>query len=283
MDAKPVVFEVEIPSFQSDVVERSKDVPVVLLFWTDQVAPAADTKRHLETLASQYQGKFALALSDVAKDPQLAQQLRVQGIPSIRVVVDGQIANQMEGPQGEGPLRELIDSLTMSGGDLLKAQLEQLLLAQDWDGAISVLKQALSDEPNNAAFKVEWADVLVFKGEMDEARKVLATISEDTPERDRPETRLALFEEAASIDAQDALSRVDADENDLGARYELAVTHAVACQYQDALEQCMAILRSDRGFREDIGRTTMIRIMALMAKNSDVAQKYRRLMFAFMH
>jgi putative thioredoxin len=81
MDAKPVVFEVEIPSFQSDVVERSKEVPVVLLFWTDQVAPAADIKRHLETLASQYQGKFALALNDVAKDPQLAQQLRVQGIP----------------------------------------------------------------------------------------------------------------------------------------------------------------------------------------------------------
>jgi putative thioredoxin len=198
-------------------------------------------------------------------------------------VVDGQIANQMEGPQDERSLRELIDSLTMSGGDVLKAQLEQYLLAQDWDGAISVLKQALADEPNNAEFKVEWADVLVFKGELDEARKVLATIAEDTPERDRPETRLALFEESASIDAHDALSRVDADEHDLGARYELAVTHAVAGLYQDALEQCMAILRSDRGFRDDIGRTTMIRIMALMGKNSDVSQKYRRLMFAFMH
>ena len=61
MDAKPTVFDVELPSFSTDVVERSKEVPVVLLFWTDEIPPAADTKRHLETLASQYQGKFALA------------------------------------------------------------------------------------------------------------------------------------------------------------------------------------------------------------------------------
>jgi len=110
----PSVFEVELQSFQADVVERSRQVPVVLLFWTDQVAPAAETKAALERLARQYQGKFALALSDIAKDQTLAQQLRVQGIPSIRVVRDGQLAEQVEGPQGENVLRQLIDRLTQS-------------------------------------------------------------------------------------------------------------------------------------------------------------------------
>lgn len=283
MDVSPTVFDVEIPSFQSDVVERSKEVPVILLFWTDQVAPAAETKHHLEALASQYGGKFALSLSDVAKDPQLAQQLRVQGIPSIRVVVDGQIADQIEGPQGEATLRELIDSLTMSGTERLKEELETYIAAQDWDAALGVLQQVLAAEPNNVAFKVEWADVLVRKGDIDDARTVLATIPEDTPERDRPSIRLELSQAAAAMDAKGALSRVEANGADLEARYEAAVTQAVAGHYAEALDQCMAILQADRDFRDDVGRTTMIRIMGLMGKNSEVAQQYRRRMFAYMH
>ena len=80
------VFDVSAQNFQTEVVERSKSVPVVLLFWAEQLPPAKDMRRVLETLAGQYQGKFVLALSDVARDQSLAQHLRVQGLPSIRVV-----------------------------------------------------------------------------------------------------------------------------------------------------------------------------------------------------
>ena len=283
MDARPTVFEVALQSFQGDVVDRSREVPVVLLFWSDQVPPAAETKRALESLASQYQGKFALALCDVATTPQLAQQLRVQGIPSIRVVLDGQIADQLDGPQGEAVLRELIESLTRSDSERLKDQLGQYIEARDWDGAVALLRAALEAEPHNAAFRVEWADVLARKGDLDDAGKVLATIAEDTPERERPATRLELAREAAPFDRPAALARIADDGDDLEARYQVAVTQAVDGNYVDALDQCMAILQTDRKFRDDAGRTTMIRIMATMGKGSDVAQRYRRRMFAFLH
>ncbi len=283
MDARPAVFEVALQSFQGDVVDRSREVPVILLFWSDQVPPAAETKRALESLASQYQGKFALALCDVATTPQLAQQLRVQGIPSIRVVLDGQIADQLDGPQGEAVLRELIEGLTLSDAERLKEQLGQYIELRDWDGAIALLRAALEAEPNNAAFRVEWADVLARKGDLDDAGKVLAIIAEDTPERERPATRLELAREAAPFDRQAARARIADDGDDLEARYQVAVTHAVDGNYVDALDQCMAILQTDRKFRDDAGRTTMIRIMATMGKGSDVAQRYRRRMFAFLH
>ena len=80
------VFDVTAKNFQADVVERSRQLPVVVLFWADQLPPAKDARRVLETLAAQYQGKFALALSDVSRDQSLAQSLRVQGLPSIRVI-----------------------------------------------------------------------------------------------------------------------------------------------------------------------------------------------------
>ena len=283
MDAQPTVFEVDLATFQGDVVARSQETPVILLFWAEQIAPAADAKRTLEALAKQYHGKFALGLCDVARIPQLAQQLRVQGVPSIRVIVDGQIADQLDGPQGEAVLRQLIDGLTVSDSDRLKALLEEHLAARDWQGALAVLEQALKAEPNNVGFKVEWADLLARKGDVEGATTVLATIPEDTPERERPVARLELAEEAADMNQRKALERVAANGADLDARYEAAVTQAVAGDHAEALDHCMEILRQDRKFRDDAGRTTMIKIMATMGKGSELAQRYRRRMFAFLH
>ena len=280
----PSIFEVELPSFQADVVERSRQIPVVLLFWTEQVAPAAETKAALERLARQYQGKFALALSDIAKDQTLAQQLRVQGIPSIRVVKDGQLAEQMEGPQGENVLRQLIDRLTRSPAEALRVQLNQHLEMEDYNGALAILKEAIAAEPNNTGFKVEWADVLLLKGDVDGGRTVLGTIPEDTEERERPATRLEILEEAAGMGSlRDALAETEANGEDLDARYRTAVLLASERRYEEALEEAMVILRRDRTYREDVGRLTMIRIMTLMGKGSDVAKRYRRRMFNFLH
>ncbi|MCS5566845.1 tetratricopeptide repeat protein [Gammaproteobacteria bacterium] len=284
MDANPTVFEIDPNTFQTDVVERSKQVPVILLFWTDQVAPAADTKRVLETLVAQYQGKFALGLSDVAKDQALAQQLRVQGIPSIRVVADGQITEQMEGPQGEAALRELVDKLTMSGSDLLRDQLAVHLASEDWDNALAILQQAIDEEPNNAGYKVEWADLLVRKGDLDGARTVVATIPEETPDRERPVTRLEIAEEAAGMgNREDVQVELDADPSDLDLRYRASILCAAGGQYEEALEHAMFILQTDREFQDDIGRATMVRIMSLLGKDADIAKRYRRRMFNFMH
>lgn len=280
----PHVFDIELSSFQADVAERSQQVPVVVLFWTDQVAPAAETKAALERLAGQYQGKFALALSDIAKDQTLAQQLRVQAVPSIRVIKDGQLVEQMEGPQGEEVLRRLIDSLTQSPADLLKNELAAHLEASNFDAALAVLQSAISQEPNNAGFKVEWADVLLLQGDLDGARTVLATIPEETPERERPAARLQLLEEAAGMgDLAEAQQAVQDDEADLQARYRCALLLAQERRYEEALDQAMVILQQDRGFREDGGRKTMVRIMSLMPKGSDVAKGFRRRMFNFLH
>ena len=282
--ATVAVFEIELASFQTEVVERSRQVPVVVLFWTAEVAPAAETKNVLERLAGQYQGKFALGLSDIAKDQTLAQQLRVQGIPSIRVIRDGQLVEQMDGPQGEGSLRQLIDALTESPADALRAQLAEHLAAEDFDGALAVLQQAIAAEPGNAGFKVEWADVLLLQADLEGARKVLAAIPEDTPERERPATRLEILEEAAGMgSAEQALAAVAADEADLDARHRAAVTLAAERRYAEALDHALAILQRDRTFREDAGRLTMIRVMALMGKGDEVAKRYRRRMFNFLY
>ena len=284
MDAKPTVFEIDPRSFQTDVVERSKEVPIVLLFWTQEVAPSVDTKTILEKLAGQYQGKFALGLSDIAGDQSLAQQLRIQGIPSIRVIVDGQLTEQMEGPQGEAAIKELLDKLTKSNADLVQDQLGAFLSEGNYDGALTVLQQALNEEPNNPGLKIEWADILILQGDLDGARTVIATISEDADGYERPTIRLEIAEEAAGMGSLDeAQVAVDSEPSNLEEQYRLSILLAQATRYEESLDHAMHILQADREFRDDIGRMTMIRVMTLLPKDSDVVKRYRRRMFNFMH
>lgn len=284
MDVQQSVFEVTRQSFPTEVIERSRSMPVVLLFWTDQIAPSVETRNTMERLVQQYQGKFSLGLSDVTQDQVIARELRIQAVPSIRVIVNGGVAEQMDGPQGESALRAMLDRLTMSSGEQLQASLDEVVEREDWDTAMAILQQALNDEPNNPKFKIEWADVLLHKGEPGEARKVLDTISEDEPERQRPATRLELHEEAAAMRPVHELAKaIEMSPEDLDSRYEIAVLLAVQRDYEQALEHLMFILQKDRKFRDDIGRETMVRIMSLMGKNSPIAKQYRRRMFNFMH
>ncbi len=284
MAEQSTVFEVSPQTFQADVIERSKQLPVLLLFWADQVAPSVETRDTLAQLTAQFQGKVLLGLVDVAQDQTLAQHLRVQGLPSIRVVKDGQLVDQVDGPQPEAALRSMVEQLTLSPSEMLKDQLALMIERGELDAAVQVLQQAVNEEPNNFAFRVELADVLVMKEALEDARTVLASIPEETEDRDRPANRLAFAEEAAGMgEAAELEAAVAADESDLESRYKLAVVLTANRAYQPALDQCMAILQQDRKFRDDIGRTTMIRIFTLLGKGSELATAYRRRMFNFMH
>ena len=277
-------FNVTPNSFQADVVERSASVPVVVLFWAEQSAPAAQAKRQLEQLVGQYGGKVLLGLVDVAADPTLAQHLRVQALPSVRVIDKGQIVHQLEGPQPEQALRSLFDQLTMSAADVIKAQLGQYLEQRDFTSALGFLQQAIAEEPNNASFRIELADVLVRQGELDEARKALDTVPAEAPERDRPATRLALAEEAATLPPPQQLADRLADAPDnVETLHQLAVAEAAAENFEAALESALKVLQIDRAYGDDIGRLTMIRIFTVLGKGNELANAYRRRMFNFMH
>ena len=277
-------IHVTVESFQTDVIDKSQSIPVVVLFWAEQIPLSVQGKALLEQLLTEYQGKFVLALSDVSIDQNLAQRLQVQGLPSIRVLHLGQMAEQIDGPADETQLRAILDGLTESAVDAIKGDLESMLASGDFASAIAVLQESIQEEPKNQSLRVELADALVRKGDLDDARTVLASIPEGTTELERPQNRLEFVEEVAAMDSLDALQQaISSTPDDLEIRYQLAIALIVAERYEDGLDSCMEILRGDREFREDIGRLTMIRVFNMLGKGNEIAGKYRRKMFNLMH
>ncbi|NCF43771.1 MAG: tetratricopeptide repeat protein, partial [Proteobacteria bacterium] len=198
-------IHVSMQNFQTDVVDASQHTPVVLLFWAEQVPPSVEVKNLCELVLAYYAGKAVLALSDVAQDQTLAPQLQVQGLPSIRIVHQGAIAEQIDGPVDEAQLRTIMDGLTQSSVEAMQGDLDQLIACGDFAGAASILQQSMHDEPNNQALRVELADVLIRKGDLDDARTVLGSVPQDTEGRSRPQNRLEFCEEAAAMDSEAAL------------------------------------------------------------------------------
>jgi putative thioredoxin len=279
-----IPVNVTVETFQTEVVDRSEALPVVVLFWAEQVPPSVQTKDQLEQMLNQYAGKFILALSDVAMDQNLAQRLQVPGLPCIRVVHKGQIVDQLDGPVEEQQLRSMLDQHTESMDGAIAVDLQQVLEGGDFATAAAMLQTAIEEEPNNQSLRVDLADVLVLKGDLEDARTVLASIKEDTADRQRPQTRLEFMEEAAAMPTLDELLLANAeDEANLERKYQLVVRHVVGEQYEQALLLSLDILKTDREFREDIGRLTMIRIFDVLGKGDELAGKYRRKMFNFMH
>jgi len=277
-------IHVTVESFQTDVIDKSQSMPVVVLFWAEQIPLSVQGRALLEQLLAEYQGKFVLALSDVAIDQNLAQRLQVQGLPSIRIIHLGQMAEQIDGPADETQLRTILDGLTESAADAIKGDLDSMLASGDFAGAAAVLQESIQEEPKNQTLRVELADVLVRKGDLDDARTVLASIPDGTADRERPQNRLEFVEEVAAMDTLEVLEQaIGNGPDDLETRYQLAIQLIVAERYEEGLDSCMEILRGDREFREDIGRLTMIRVFNMLGKGNEIAGKYRRKMFNLMH
>jgi len=288
VSATPAVFTANPQTFQADVIDRSKEVPVIVLFWAEQMPETLSMRQVLDTHVSSRGDKLSLALIDVAADQafaqSLAQSLAVQSVPSIRVIRDGQLFDQLDGPQPDDALIALCDRLTLSSADVLKEQLAGCLESGNFESALTLLQRAIEEEPANAEFRVELADILAIQGDFDGARKALSGIDESTPNIARPRARLEFAEKVEGLDEMEVLeAKVAENSGDLESQYGLSVRYVCANRLEDALEIALDILCADRKFRDDIGRLTMLRIFELLPKGSELASSYRRRMFNFMH
>ncbi|MER6204602.1 MULTISPECIES: tetratricopeptide repeat protein [unclassified Streptomyces] len=180
-----LVIDVDEAGFESEVLQRSTEVPVVIDFWAEWCEPCKQLSPLLERLALEYNGRFVLAKIDVDANQMLMQQFGVQGIPAVFAVVAGQALPLFQGAAAESQIRQTLDQLIqvaeqrfgLTGlavdpdaeqGDRPEAVAEvpagpydalleaavQALDAGDFGGAVQAYKNVLSDDPGNSEAKL---------------------------------------------------------------------------------------------------------------------------------
>ena len=284
MNASAHTIEVSAQNFQQEVAEKSKQTPVLLEFYVEGAAQSAEASLVLGRLVAEYQGKFILARVNVEANPQLVQQLGVRTLPTIKIIFQGQIAQDLAGPIDEPGLRDILDQLTVSPMERVREQIDVLLKGGDRQAAIQMLRQVIAEEPKNYGLHAELGDLLIMEGQVDDARKILAALPADTQGIEKPRNRLAFVDEVADLPGVAELqAQIKADPDAMQPRYQLAICLIVADQIEQGLEELLILLKQNKLWEEELARKTMIKVFDMLGKGDETATRYRRKMFTFLH
>ena len=284
MSIDSYTVEINAQNFQSEVAEKSQQVPVLMEFYAEGAEQCAPTTALLQKLVAEYQGKFLLARVDIQQNQELVQQLQVRALPSIKIIFQGQMAGNIEGPAEEPQLRETLDQITMSPLDRVREQIDFLLEQGERGQAIEMLQQVIAEEPANFGLHVELCDLLIMEGQIDDARKILSGIPGDTVGIDKPKSRLEFIELAGDLGTLDEQrAKAEADPSDLQARFDYAIKLIVSDQVETGLEELLVILQTDKTWGEEKARLTMIKVFNMLGKGNELATSFRRKMFTYLH
>jgi putative thioredoxin len=192
------MVDVTDQTFEQDVIERSKAVPVVVDLWAEWCGPCRTLGPILEKVIGETGGAVELAKVDVDANPQISRAFQVQSIPAVYALKDGQIVDGFVGAQPEAAVREFVARL---GGATEPTEVERLLEAGD---EVS-LQRALQLEPDNPEAVVAMAELLVVDGKPDEALQLLTRIPESSETR-----RVAALARVGIPETDDLDSRLEA-------------------------------------------------------------------------
>jgi putative thioredoxin len=163
-----MVIDVSEQDFETEVIERSRSVPVVVDFWAEWCAPCRQLTPALERAASEREGKVVLAKLDTDANQSIARAFGIQGIPAVKAFRDGEVVNEFVGARPPSAVERFFDELVPSEADNLVAQ-----------GDESSLRRALELEPNRADAAVPLAKLLYERGDADAALELIDSISGD--------------------------------------------------------------------------------------------------------
>ena len=260
-------MDVTTLTFEREVLQASREHPVLADFWAPWCAPCRALGPLLEKLAAEYAGRLALAKINADENPDLVAAFGVRSLPTVIAFRDGRPAAQFLGAQPESQVRAFIERLLPSASEVERAK-----------GGEAALRRALELDPRNDAARLDLAEVLIEAGRTGEAAGLLDEVQPDARLDARREAlRSAIgFAQAAGASAEALAARIAADPADLEARYTLAQHHAGAGRLRDAMEEFLAIVRADKTWRDGEARRQLVSLFTLAGERSELAAEYRR-------
>lgn len=257
------VVDVTDSTFEQVVIEGSKERPVVVDLWAAWCGPCRTLGPMLEKVAGERDGAFVLAKLDVdanAVGQELLQAVRSQGIPTVVAFRDGQAVSMFIGAYPEAEVNRFVDSILPSGSEIEAHEAEDAAEVGDLAAAESGFRDALDEDAANTEAAVGLARLLVDRGDLEEARPLVAKALPD-PEAERLHALIEVADWANEPGPGTLAS---------------AKRLAAAGRWREALDGMVGALQDDR----DVARQAMITSFAALGEDDPLVPEYRRALAA---
>lgn len=281
-------IDVDMNNFMAEVVEGSSKQPVIVQFWAPWCGPCKQLGPILEKVVAAANGKVKMVRVNIDDNQQIAQQLRVQSVPTVYAFVDGQPVDGFAGAQPESTLTQFIEKVSALGG--AGADIASMIEAgnaavetQDFASAMQMFQQVMEADPESAEALAGLVRCLTGMKDHQAAREIVDQLNDEFLEKPAMQAAILALElaeraaeSAGNLDV--AQAAVNANPNDLQARQDLAMALFATGDNAGAMAQLLESIRIDRGWNEDAARLQLLEFFkTLGAANPDVITARRQL------
>ena len=274
-------------SFMADVVQASQEVPIVVDFWAPWCGPCKTLGPQLEEAVRAAKGAVKMVKVNVDEAQMIAGQLQIQSIPTVYAFFKGQPIDGFQGALPASEIKAFIDRVVKAaGGDAsggleeAVAAAEEMLEAGAAVDAAQTFAAILGEDPNNAPAYADLVRAHIALDDLDQAEAILngapAEISTEAP-LEAAAAALALARQAADAGPVAELrAQVEADPNDLDARYDLAQALYAGGDAAGAVEELLALFGKDREWKDGAAKAQLFTIFEALKPNDPVVLNGRR-------
>ena len=281
MNGNSVIIEVITENFMSDVIERSKETPVIVDFWAPWCEPCKQLTPVIEKIVKEKNGNVILAKMNIDESPEVAQQLKIQSIPAVMAFNDGQPVDGFIGVQPEKNITEFINKISSLKNS---SSIEENIIAGkkyiddgDIETAALVFSEILKIEPENISAKSMLARCLLRSDQIDEAEDIINNLpanSENNQDFVSVRSEVEVFKNAKnnpiSNEQEDELRRdIDKNPKNHQIRLDLAKILLAKGENENAINELLKIIEFDPKWNDGEARKQLIEIFNILG-NEDI-------------
>jgi len=276
----PFVVDIQdIAHFQQQVVELSKQQPVLVDFWADWCQPCQALMPILSQLSNDYKGAFILAKVNADEQQELVTAAQVRSLPTVKLFKDGAIVDEFMGAKSESEIRQFLDAHINNDTDTQIQEAMSLAEGGEYEPAIEILKNLNQQDPANSSIYIAIAQVYLQSADFDNCTAILKALPANvqvTDEVKKLQADLNLAKAASNApDVSDILAQLEENPDNHELRLQLANQYAVSYQYEQALEALLYIIQKDINFQDGEAKTAMLNIFESLGPQDAITRRYR--------